>query len=58
MHTQDAIADQSCHWQAIECIREELPHLHVVSTFALVQKSIFLGISRQNQLVPTEFKEN
>lgn len=40
MHREDLLVNDRCNRQAVEAIRERLPKLDVVSSFALIVESI------------------
>lgn len=40
MHGEDLLVDDCCNRQAVEAVRERLPQLDIVSSFALVVEAV------------------
>jgi len=40
MHAENLFIDDSSDWEAVEAIRESLPKLHVIPSFAFVVKAV------------------
>lgn len=40
MHGENLLVNYGCDWQTIEAVRERLPQLDVVSSFAFIIKAI------------------